>query len=185
MPWTLENAEERAARAPRSFFIPPASVRRGLCPGDVVKLIFHLEREDGEEAVERMWVEVVQTAPYVGELLNDARLEGVIASGERVTFAPEHVCAYAYAEEDLGYDPTAGCLVSPDVVGQDVAPEALYVDARGAWSAVAGRQRPEHPWTLGYLTDRFPEIEPALREGRELRETWWRREGERYVRWTG
>jgi hypothetical protein len=54
----LDNAEGRAAEAPRSFFIPPAELRHSLKVGDEVKLIFCLDRGDGEAAVERMWVEL-------------------------------------------------------------------------------------------------------------------------------
>ena len=182
MPFTLDDAEQLAAAAPRSFFIPPPEIRHGLKPGDLVKLIFRLEREDGEAGVERMWVEVVETQPYVGTLENEPCLKGVIEHGERVTFGPEHVAAYAYSEEELGYDPAGDCFVSASVLERDAAPEGLYVDADGVWVAVVGRERPEHRWSLGYLTDRFPEAAVALREGRDERETWWRREGDGYVR---
>ncbi len=184
VPYTLDDAEERNAAAPRSFFIPSAEVRRNLEPGDIVKLIFRLETAD-EVAVERMWVEVVDTDPYVGTLANEPQLRGVIAHGDRVEFGPEHVCAYAYTEAQLGYDPMATCHVSPAIVRRDVPPDGLYVGTEGQWAAFAGDQRPEHRWTLGDLTDRFPEIEEVLREGNELRDTWWRRDGDRYLRWQG
>jgi hypothetical protein len=51
--WTLEDAEARASQAPQSFFIPPAELRHSLKVGDGVKLIFQLERDDGETSVER------------------------------------------------------------------------------------------------------------------------------------
>jgi hypothetical protein len=44
VPWTLDNAEARAAEAPRSFFIEPAELRHSLKRGDEVKLSFRLER---------------------------------------------------------------------------------------------------------------------------------------------
>jgi hypothetical protein len=187
VPWSLDNAEELNAEHPRSFFIPPRDLRDGLKPGDTVKLIFRLERDDGEVAVERMWVDVVETGPYVGRLVNHPQLEGVIGHGEDVTFGPEHVAAYAYPNEDLGFPTGEPCFVSPSVVDRDVAPEFLYFDAKGAWIAAVKRERPEHRWTLGYLTDKFPETEPVLREAyagdRPPFETWWRREGDGYVRW--
>ena len=45
-------------------------------------------------------------------------------------------------------------------------------------------------WSLGYLTDRFPETEEPVREGsarrgllrRQQRGVWWRWRGNRYVR---
>ena len=190
MPWRLDNAEELAAAAPRSFFIPPPEIRHGLVPGDEVKLIFRLEREDGETSVERMWVRVVETDPYAGVLDNDPHLEGVIEAGARVPFGPEHVASYMYDDEQLGYPAGQRCFVSPPVAQQDVAPEALYLDRDGQWWALTGRERPEVSWELGYLTDRFPETAEALREGhrprglrrRPARDVWFRREGDRYVR---
>jgi hypothetical protein len=66
----LDDAEERPAQTAGSFFIPPAEPRSSLTVGENVKLIFRLERDDGEVSVERMWVDVVETCPYVGNLLN-------------------------------------------------------------------------------------------------------------------
>src|SRR5262249_19881389 len=74
-------------------------------------LIFALTREDGEESVERMWVEVIEADPYVGVLQNQPNLEGVIAHGDRVEFRPEHVCGYAYSEDELGYNVDARCFL--------------------------------------------------------------------------
>jgi hypothetical protein len=182
VPWTLDDAEQLNTRAPRSFFIPPAGVRHNLEPGDLVKLIFRLEREDGETGVERMWVQLVETDPYVGTLANDPHLTGVIAYGDRVAFGPEHVAAYAYPKGELGYDPTAACFVSPSLRDDDVPPQRLHVDAEGRWFAIAGPERPDHTWTLGYLTDKFPETEAVLREGADARNAFWRRVDEGYVR---
>lgn len=119
MPWTLEDAERRAAEAPRSFVIPAAELRHSLKPGDEVKLIFRLERDDGDISVERMWVEVVDTAPYVGLLRNEPHLSGVIGFGQRVEFGPEHVCGYAYSPAELGYDLDGRCLLSKRVAQGD------------------------------------------------------------------
>jgi uncharacterized protein YegJ (DUF2314 family) len=162
VPWTLDNAEARAAEAPHSFFIPPAEVRHSLKRGDEVKLIFRLERDDGAVAVERMWVEVVDTDPYVGLLRNEPQLEGVVAFGDRVEFAPAHVAAYAYTAAQLGYDPAERCFLLKRVA-ESVEPPPLLL----------------------FTAD-------ALREGSQRhgirrlrpREIWWRWDGSRYVRTT-
>ena len=141
MAWTLDNAEARAAEAPRTFFIPPAELRHALRPGDEVKLIFMLEREDGDSAVERMWVEVVETAPYVGLLRNDPHLSGVIEFGARVTFGAEHVCGYAYTTEELGYDPATRCFLVRRVSETDTPPPRLLALERGRrMGGVRGRR---------------------------------------------
>ena len=197
MPWTLENAEERSAEAPRSFFIPPQELRSSLKPGDVVKLTFRLERDDGEAAVERMWVEVVETGPYIGVLRNEPQLAGVIGVGERVEFSPEHVCGYAYSPGELGYDPDERCFLLKRVAEAEGPPPLLRLTDDGDWEAHADDETREElrdatnvlSWSLGYLTDRFPQTAPALREGsrrggllrRRPRERRWRWQGDSYV----
>lgn len=198
MPWTLDSAEQRAADAPRSFFIPPAGVRHRLKVGDVVKLIFRLERDDGEIAVERMWVEVVQTEPYVGLLQNTPQLAGVIHWGDRVTFAAEHICGYAYDPKQLGYDPDVECLVLTRVADAEGPPALLLLNQDGSWEAHANDETDEEladsnnvlRWTVGYLADRFPQTEQALRDGSSLHRdvpqrkphVWWEWERGGYVR---
>ena len=192
MPWTLDNAEDRAAEAPRSFFIPPKELRHALKKGDEVKLIFRLERDDGQVAVERMWVEVTQTKPYVGELRNTPELEVVIEFGDPVGFGPEHVCAYAYTEAELGYNVDDSCLIPRRLAEADTPPPLLHLNAQGEWEAQDQGDRNDDVlhWTLGYLTDRFPETTPALREGskkrgirrRPQRDVWWEWHGDRYLR---
>ncbi len=198
MPWSLDDAEERAAEAPRSFFIPPAELRHSLKVGDEVKLVFRLERDDGETAVERMWVEVVETDPYVGLLRNVPQLAGVIDFGERVRFAPEHVCGYVYTRAELGYDANGRCFLLKRVAEADTPPPLLALTQESEWEAHAKDETEEELedssnvllWTLGYLTDRFPETAEALREGsrrrgllrRRQRGVWWEWQGDRYVR---
>jgi uncharacterized protein YegJ (DUF2314 family) len=195
MPWVLDDAEQRAAEAPRSFFIPPEALRASLKAGDLVKLIFRLERDDGEVAVERMWVEVVENGPYIGVLRNEPELRGVIDLDERVEFGPEHVCGYAYSAGELGYDPDGQCLLLR-VAEADSPPPLLLLSENGDWEAHADDETDEELeaatnvvlWSLGYLTDRFPETAPALREGSRRRgmlrgrEARWRWENNRYVR---
>jgi uncharacterized protein YegJ (DUF2314 family) len=193
VPWTLHSAEERAAEAPRSFFIPAAELRRSLSVGDTVKLIFHLERDDGEVAVERMWVETVETDPYVGLLRNEPHLGGVIAYGDRVPFAAEHVCGYAYSAAELGYDPDTPCFLLQRVAEAEDPPALLLRTEGGDWEAHAREETPAEledadrvlAWTLGYLTDRFPQTEAPVREASaddDEAETWWEWQAGRDVR---
>ena len=198
VPWTLDSAEQRAAEAPRSFFIPPPGVRHALKVGDTVKLIFRLQRDDGETAVERMWVEVVQTEPYAGLLRNTPQLGGVIAFGDRVTFAAEHVCGYAYNPRRFGYDPDAECFLLKRVARAEGPPALLVLNDDGSWEAHAGDEADEEladssnvlHWTVGYLADRFPQTEQALRDGSALQRNaarrephvWWNWDHGEYVR---
>lgn len=193
----MENAEARAAESPRSFFIPPAELRHSLKTGDEVKLLFRLER-DGEATVERMWVEVVETEPYVGVLLNEPELAGVIEPGATVAFGAEHVCGYAYSREELGYDPEERCFLLQRVARADGPPPLLLRNEDGDWEAHATDETDEEHadannvlvWSLGYLTDRFPQTAAALREAgprrrrllRRRRSEWWEWDGSGYVR---
>lgn len=93
--YTLDNGEEIAREAPRTFHIPPREKREGLNPGDIVKLIFRLETET-EAFVERMWVIVKEknaTGTFTGLLDNDSTCTDEIKSGLEVIFGPEHVIA--------------------------------------------------------------------------------------------
>lgn len=192
--WVLDNAEQRAAEAPRSFFIPPAELRHSLKLGDEVKLMFRLERDDGEAAVERMWVEVVQTQPYVGLLRNVPQLSGVIGFGDSVSFGAQHVCACAYTSDELGYDAAKRCILLKRVAEAQAPPPPLLLNEEGDWEAHAEDESEEELadstnvllWTAGYLTDRFAQTDEVLREGTSLGEgqggTWWEWNGSRYVR---
>ncbi len=189
MPWTLDNAEERARGFPGATPLPPESVRNALQAGDVVKLIFRLKRDDGEGAVERMWVDVVggpPGGPYEGRLDNEPILKGVLAHGDLITFGPEHVTGYGYTLDELGYDVFGVCYVSATVDGADEPPRWLRVDDEGIWNALAGTEpdaEMDEPicWELGYLADRYPVTQGPLREGGPGG-AWWRLEGDRYVR---
>ena len=62
----------------------------------------------------------------------------------------------------------------------------------GEWEAYAGDESDEEltdaanvlVWSLGYLTDRFPQTTDALREGSRLsqRDVWWEWDGDAYTR---
>jgi len=101
--WELENGERRLAEAPENFSIPPASVRKNLARGDLVKLIFHIQLDagnDSENEIERMWVVVTELfgGGYIGRLDNDPdcmsdAAEPVLQCGAEVPFKSEHVIA--------------------------------------------------------------------------------------------
>lgn len=101
--WELENGERRHTEAPESFSIPPNSVRKNLVPGDLVKLIFHVQidtKNDSENEIERMWVVVTELYGdgYIGRLDNDPDCMSdtdvpVLQCGAEVPFKSEHVIA--------------------------------------------------------------------------------------------
>jgi len=97
--WELESGEQYHRRAPDTFEVPKTSIRTGLCPGDLAKLIFSISIDNLEQpiGVERMWVLVREVTPegrYFGLLDNQPTLIG--ANNEfwldtEVPFGPEHV----------------------------------------------------------------------------------------------
>jgi hypothetical protein len=96
--WTLEDGEERHARSPETFEIPPLWVRQALEPGDFAKLIFNIAVDDGEdrEVIERMWVIVrTRTADgYTGILDNEPATiaeNGSLRFGTELPFSARHV----------------------------------------------------------------------------------------------
>jgi hypothetical protein len=170
MGWTLDNGEERHAEAPRSFFIPPAEHRRALAPGRLCKLIFR-----GDEAVERMWVEVVERVDgrYRGELRNDPKELASIKFDDPVEFGPEHVIQIQYSEEELGYPFSDWAVVEARVVDEDLAPTIVEFHD-GTWFVGLARAESTEPCSmlLGDLTDRWPELADVFRGsgGRWVRE---------------
>jgi hypothetical protein len=97
--WVLVSAEERAAAAPDTFYIPSRAARESLHPGDGVKLLFDIETREGgqivDRGVDRMWVIVKAKTgnSYVGILDSDPGAVENLKLRERdlVTFGPEHV----------------------------------------------------------------------------------------------
>lgn len=101
--WELRSAEESHASSPERFWIPEASVRGSLQPGQGAKLIFDVETNDPESGSiqvggERMWVIVAERigSLYVGVLDNEpATIEPddqvYLVEGAEIPFGPEHV----------------------------------------------------------------------------------------------
>ncbi|MEP3479575.1 MAG: DUF2314 domain-containing protein [Fuerstiella sp.] len=90
--YTLEDAEERHNEFPDTFWIPPASDRKSLQEGQLVKLMFQIHVDD-ETQTERMWVIVERNVDheYIGILDNDPTSTNDIKSGLEVKFGPCHI----------------------------------------------------------------------------------------------
>ena len=73
--WCLDDGEVYHAEAPDTFRIPERHRRESLQPGDLAKLIFRIsvDNENGNVAVERMWVLIRELIPggYLGVLDNE------------------------------------------------------------------------------------------------------------------
>ena len=96
--WCLEDGEARHSGAPETFWIPDLSRRESLQPGDLVKLLFRISRDDEADpvAVERMWVLVRGRAGshYFGVLCNDPdsiEENDELWSGVEIPFGARHV----------------------------------------------------------------------------------------------
>jgi hypothetical protein len=96
--WCLEDGEELQREAPDTFWLPKLGYRQSLQPGDLVKLIFRISVDDGEEpvAVERMWVIVRERVgdQYLGILDNNPYAiseNEELWSGVELPFSPRHV----------------------------------------------------------------------------------------------
>jgi hypothetical protein len=95
--WELESAEARHAESPETFWIPPASERDQLKPGQGAKLLFLIDVEDDagnvDRCCERMWVYVTERVGqfYTGRLQNQPECTDSMRPGMQVVFLAEHV----------------------------------------------------------------------------------------------
>jgi hypothetical protein len=178
--WWLEDAEAKHAAAPASFFIPPAAKRNSLIPGDVVKLLFAFEPTPEGWNGERMWVEVTSSrdGTYVGTLLNTPQYIGPLRPGSVIEFESRHVAAYDWPPDELGYDVSKHAWVSKKILGEDARPlrakmrplDEITEDSDSGWIIGSGEEPDGGPahfaWSpIGWLTDRFPELDVVLRAG--------------------
>jgi hypothetical protein len=186
--WRLADGEARHRDHPRRFFIPPRDVREALTPGDVVRLLFVVNRPrpDGPDA-ERMWLKVIETGPrgYVGELGNRPLAIGDLAAGDLIAFEPRHVIAVRdaswdrYAEltafvsrrllEDDGLEPR---FVVHDPDDAELPPHSDGTRASG-WQLLVGDETDEElsepanvrvP-NLGWLMERYPPFAALVMSG--------------------
>src|SRR5258708_17170192 len=99
----LENIEEKHRLAPRTYSIPRSAERMSLRGGDLVKLVFLLDRpaQDGTTG-ERMWVSIqkVDNGGYAGTLDNNPKYLTDMKVGDQVAFGPEHVAAIWVDKKD-------------------------------------------------------------------------------------
>ncbi|MEY2517473.1 MAG: hypothetical protein QOJ89_4831, partial [bacterium] len=176
--WRLQDAEALHAEHPRSFFIPPAPRRRGLEPGELVKLGFeygpHADRLD-EGHIERMWVQVLEQASggqLHGRLRNNPARLTELELGDLVAFDASNVLTIDFSDEELGYAQDQWPVVDEAIGRDDRAPDVV-VRAPGPDTAA------EDEWwmlcrddpgaltieSVGLMTDRFPGLEQPLRAG--------------------
>jgi uncharacterized protein YegJ (DUF2314 family) len=90
--FTLDDGEESHRSAPLTFQIPDRSERENVKAGDIVKLMFRFQGQNGSQ-VERMWVIVRERIEfgYRGELDNDPYCTDQIRAGVEVQFGPQHI----------------------------------------------------------------------------------------------
>jgi hypothetical protein len=119
--WQLRSAEQSHREHPDTFWIPPLERRQGLKRGQSARLIFDIEGQDEDGAVEvqgeRMWVIVAERIgdTYIGILDNQpASIEPsenvYLCFGAEIPFLPEHVIDIGeppadYAEWQLRQQP--------------------------------------------------------------------------------
>lgn len=179
--WYLDNVEDRARASPRTFFIPPEHRRHNLQEGDTVKLVFMLNHPSADEpGTERMWVEVVRAdgTSYTGSLLNTPHAIQDLKPGDNVPFGPKHVAAVGVSEAEIGYAVEERALVSRSLGSMEVRPRVLWRDepvqqGDSGWTLMLGDEPDSFSedaknfgtTQLGFLTDKFPELEKVFREG--------------------
>ena len=105
--WALEDGETYHREAPDTFHIPDLAVRRVLKPGDLAKLIFRIAviDDDAPEAVERMWVIVLEctSSGYIGVLDNEPssiEVNPIFWRGTLVPFDYRHIIAVEHGNDE-------------------------------------------------------------------------------------
>jgi hypothetical protein len=94
--WELEDVVQKNRENPETFHIASEAERKGLKPGDLVKLIFlFLDHDEEGEFVqgERMHVRVRETTAegYVGVLEDAPAATTLLQRGSPIAFGAEHV----------------------------------------------------------------------------------------------
>jgi hypothetical protein len=100
--WELNPGEAQHIETPQTFRIPALKRRQNIKRGQLVKLIFELEKRDAavdvERDVERMWVLVTEQIgnQYLGTLNNvpfsiEPNEGTYLVLGAEIPFGPEHV----------------------------------------------------------------------------------------------
>ncbi len=193
-PYRLVDGEEMHRDHPRTFFIPPRAERYALRPGQLAKLIFEIiEPSAGSPTAERMWVRVAgrRRRRYWGELDNQPKFIQALRAGDRVAFRPEHVVSIWSNRPDLELK----VAVSRRSHEQDLRPRYMYRDEPiserdSGWQALVGDETDDELedrhnilfQALGFVLDRWPELEPVFADRSRHAEWVWNAEAGRYSR---
>lgn len=174
MPPLLENVEKVHRTYPRTYSIPRREQRYGLQVGDIVKLVFLLDRaQGGRPRTERMWVRVdeVAAAAYSGILDNDPFHLTRLKAGDRVPFGPEHVAALYQPHKQL---PTGQyVLISPDLLTFETWPQRLerhspQEEQSSGWHLLHSAAVPQPdklvPYGVEEILQQFPILDSVLHE---------------------
>lgn len=173
MPPLLENVEKVHRTYPRTYSIPRREQRYGLQVGDIVKLVFLLDRaQGGRPRTERMWVRVdeVAAAAYSGILDNDPFHLTRLKAGDRVPFGPEHVAALYQPHKQL---PTGQyVLISPDLLAFETWPRRLerhtpHETQASGWFLLNGAEITRDkfvPYAVEEILQQFPVLDSVLHE---------------------
>ncbi len=132
-PFHLRDADEAAAEAPYTFFIPSREERVAVAPDDLVKIGFEYEWDTEEYGGERMWVRVTEKTglQFSGTLENEP-FETGLEHGLVVTFGVEHILDILWSDPNA-HPPTSEhaeywdrCLVDACVIDNGVPVEFIY-----------------------------------------------------------
>lgn len=181
----LGNAEERHRAAPRSFFIPSREERDSLEAGSLVQLLFEIDDpSEGMPSAERMWVQVLSRGGgnYVGALDNQPNVITAVGPGNRIVFGPEHVISVWVTNPILGLK----AMVSRRSHDQDLRPRFVCREAPlnpqdSGWQVLVGDETSEELddasqvllQPLGFLIDRWPELESVFTTSDSASEWLW------------
>jgi hypothetical protein len=182
--WWLDDVERLHEENPDSFFVPGREKRQALRVGDSVKLVFRFSPSVENVSGERMWVEVTSAdgGEYTGRLLNEPSRMRSLRAGDSVSFGPQHVAAYAWSVDELGWNPneSAWARIESSVPrGTRPAqvslrpPESRAEGSDSGWTLGRGDETRHElsdesifRWfDLGWLADLHPELEAVFRAG--------------------
>lgn len=152
--WTLDNADDVAARNKYTFFKSPRETIALVQPGDVVKLIFVFESSDPEAPrAERMWVRVDRIdadGRFFGRLNNQPRWIKDLQLGDDVAFDARHIINTQYDSDDnLVERYIKRCYVTQRILRDGAKVGYLYREAPdrdddSGWRFTAGDESDEY-----------------------------------------
>jgi hypothetical protein len=169
-PFELADADERAAEAPYTFYVPTLAERQRVAVGDHAKLAFEYLWETEEYSGERMWVDITEKngSRFKGLLDNEPTEKG-LELGMEIEFGVENIIDIDWLEPDAhppfveqrGY--SERCLVDECVLEDGVQVEYIYREEPDMDSE--GDKYPDSGWRIrGRLADDASEDEFEERE---------------------